>query len=339
MAEGWDGGGRTGNGQEAEWAQLSQKCCSCFLYLSEGWTPSSGCALALLPILPGEEDIKEQSYTKGCVFPCLSHLERCSNKELRWCLLIPEGAAFGLLLAARARLCSAPAPLFSSSLYNEHHAPLSSSHTSCCSNPVVSNYLGKEIAENRIFQFGSPQIFCLQPPSITAVRGQPFCWGEDEFEASDKNLKITPKLWNWLLMEMMTSSRLHQIWNLRLNFQISKLVSMNCHTEMELNIDVQNRMWNKMNPLFHLKLLHGIPTHPGSEAMWETTEPQSWGYHGITTWWKPELYFLLQLIQSTGDLGHGKCFPWSSAFPNWNRCRAVLIHTCWGSMKKTKQLT
>lgn len=74
-------------------------------------------------------------------------------------------------------------------------------------------------------------------------------------------------------------------------------------------------------------------------AMWETTESLSWEYNEITTSWKPELYFLLQVIQSTGDLGHGKCFPWSSAFPNWKRCHTVLIHTCWGSMKKTKQLT
>lgn len=74
-------------------------------------------------------------------------------------------------------------------------------------------------------------------------------------------------------------------------------------------------------------------------AMWETTGPQSWEYHGITTSWKPELYFLLQLIQRTGGLGHGKCLPWSSAFSNWKRCHAVLIHTCWGSMKKTKQFT
>lgn len=74
-------------------------------------------------------------------------------------------------------------------------------------------------------------------------------------------------------------------------------------------------------------------------AMWETTGPQSWEYHGITTSWKPELYFLLQLIQRTGGLGHGKCLPWSSAFSNWKRCHAVLIHTCWGSMKKIKQFT
>lgn len=41
---------------------------------------------------------------------------------------------------------------------------------------------------------------------------------------------------------------------------------MTYHTEMELHRDVQNRMWNKMNSLFHLELLHGIPTLPGSEA-------------------------------------------------------------------------
>lgn len=74
-------------------------------------------------------------------------------------------------------------------------------------------------------------------------------------------------------------------------------------------------------------------------AMWEATELQSWKYNGINTSWKPELYFLLQLIQSTGDLGHGKCFPWGTAFPNWKRCHTVLIHTCWGLMKKTIQLT
>lgn len=53
-------------------------------------------------------------------------------------------------------------------------------------------------------------------------------------------------------------------------------------------MEVQNRMWNKVNPLFHLKLLHGIPTLPGNEAgnvrdHRASVLRISWNYHVMKT--------------------------------------------------------
>lgn len=179
MAGGWDRGGRSGNRQKLGGHSSPRNAAAAFLTEVKAEPLPRVCpGPAAHPARWGEPhgaELHEGMWFSPFVsFGTLQQYGFVAL-QLPWCLLIPEGAAFGLLLAARALLstCSSPFPRLP---LHWAHAPLSSSDTSCCKNPVLSNYLGKQITENRVFQFGSPQIFFLQPPSITAVQGQPFCW-------------------------------------------------------------------------------------------------------------------------------------------------------------------
>lgn len=134
MTEGWDRGGRFGKRQETEWAQALPEMLQLVSLPRWRLNLSPGSALALLLILTGEvRETAWSSYTvlgeiwrdvfvPVCfIWNAAAIRNCCTPASLVPPGLIPDGAGFGLLLAARARLCSAPAPfLFPSSLYIEH---------------------------------------------------------------------------------------------------------------------------------------------------------------------------------------------------------------------------
>lgn len=283
-------------------------------------------------------------------FPCLFHLECCSSKELFHSSFPGTSRPHSWQSRIRAPPCGSGSSLLGTCSFpfpqlplHWAHSPLPSSDTSFCKNPIISNYLGKKSLK---IGFSSEYKVWLSPNILVTAAIHSCSPGSAlllERGVSFKHQTKTEVL-TWkkpqIIIELMISCRSHErsisdwifslaswcLWTVTLRWNYTCMYRIECGIKGILCFT-----WNyfvTFPPCLAVRL-----------ATWETTEPLSWEYHGIITSWKPELYFLLQVIQSTGDLGHGKCFPWSSAFPNWKRCRAVLIHTCWGSTKKTKQLT
>lgn len=165
-------------------------------------------------------------------------------------------------------------------------------------------------------RFGSPQIFWLQPHSCSL--GSALLLGRGmSLKHQTKTEALTWKK-PQILIALMTSCRFHPrsisdwifslaswcLWPITPRWNYTGMYRIECEIKWILCFTRNYSM--AFPPCLAVRL-----------AMWESTEPQSWEYNGISTSWNPDLYFLLQLIQSTGDLGHGKCFlwGWKSPFP------------------------
>lgn len=159
---------------------------------------------------------------KGCICPRLFHLECCSNKELLHSSFPGTSWPHSWWSRIRAPPCGSGSALLSTCSFpfpqlplHWAYAPLPTSDTSFCRNPVICNYVGKAITENRVFQWGQglalPKYsgYSHYPQLQSGV--SPAAGHGGELEAQTKTEGLTwKKKPPQIITELMISCRSHQ---------------------------------------------------------------------------------------------------------------------------------